>query len=147
MKKFELFNAQLEKFHGLLAEHRLVGEFRTNSYPIELVVKQDATASMQVEMFTDGDNVSSHDAKLVLTFPIAGIGVHFYGKFILTDDLLNKIKSHGKKLRDLYLQGFFATFKDSEPQYVDSAINEDASDFTEFFETDEGSDTDEASEE
>lgn len=145
MNKFELYNAQLEKFHGLLAEHRLVGEFRTTSYPIELEVKQDATASMQVEMFTDGDNVSSHDAKLVLTFPIAGIGVHFYGKFILTDDLLNKIKSHGKKLRDLYLQGFFATLKPKMPNYAESAISEvDGADFDEFLaDAKEGDEVDE----
>ena len=59
----------------------------------------------------------------------------------------------GKKLRDLYLQAFFATFKDGEPKYASSAVNEDdsegyefeedAADFAEFFETDE----DEASEE
>ena len=148
MNRFDLFNAQLAKFQSLLAENKLAGEFRTNEYPISLVVTPEQTDEAQMEMFaTETDGTSSKDAKLVLTFPITGIGVNFYGKFILTDDLLNKIKSHGKKLRDLYLQAFFATFKDSEPRYTSSAINEDepegdefetdAADFAEFFSADD----------
>ena len=158
MDRFKLFNAQMSKFQTLLADNKLAGEFRTSRYPIELEVYHDKESDAQIEMFdTEVDGVSSKDARLVLTFPIEGIGVHIYGRLIISDDLMNKIKSHGKKLRDLYLQAFFATFKDGEPKYASSAINEDdsegyefeedAADFAEFFETDEGSDTDEASEE
>lgn len=148
MDRFALFNAQMSKFQTLLADNKLAGEFRTAKYPIELEVYHDKESDAQMEMFdTEVDGVSSKDARLVLTFPLEGIGVHIYGRLIISDDLMNKIKSHGKKLRDLYLQAFFATFKDSEPRYTSSAINEDepagdefetdAADFAEFFSADD----------
>ena len=143
MNRFELFNAQLAKFQSLLAENELAGEFKTQRYPISLVITQEQSDEGQMEMFeTESDGVSSKDAKLVLTFPLEGIGVHVYGRLVLTDALMNKIKSHGKKLRDLYLQGFFATMKkDAEPELVNEDISEefeeDAADFAEFFSADD----------
>ncbi len=143
MNRFDLFNKQLTKFQSLLAENELAGEFKTQSYPISLVITQEQRDEAQMEMFeTESDGVSSKDAKLVLTFPLEGIGVHIYGRLVLTDDLLNKIKSHGKKLRDLYLQGFFATLKDSpELERGDENPSEefeaDMSDFDEFFSADD----------
>lgn len=143
MNKFDLFNAQLAKFQSLLAENELAGEFRTQSYPISLVITQEQSDEAQMEMFeVETDRVSSKDAKLVLTFPLGGIEVLVYGRLVLTDDLMNKIKSHGKKLRDLYLQGFFATMKkDAEPEPVNEDISEefeaDMSDFDEFFSADD----------
>lgn len=144
MNRFDSFNAQLGKFQSFLAENELVGEFKTTNYPISLSISQEQTEQGQIEMFdTETDGVSSKDAKLVLTFPIEGIGVHIYGRLVITDALMNKIKSHGKKLRDLYLQGFFATFKESapEPDRNDENVSEefeaDMSDFDEFFSADD----------
>lgn len=143
MNRFELFNAQLAKFQSLLAENELAGEFKTQRYPISLVITQEQSDEGQMEMFeTESDGVSSKDAKLVLTFPLEGIGVHVYGRLVLTDALMNKIKSHGKKLRDLYLQGFFATLKDSpEPESEEEnspeEFEEDSADFAEFFSAEE----------
>ena len=144
MNGFDLFNAQLAKFQSLLAENELAGEFKTQRYPISLVITQEQSDEGQMEMFeTESDGVSSKDAKLVLTFPLEGIGVHVYGRLVLTDALMNKIKSHGKKLRDLYLQGFFATLKDSpepdlnEDNTSEDDFEEDAADFAEFFSADD----------
>ena len=144
MNRFDSFNAQLGKFQSFLAENELVGEFKTTNYPISLSISQEQTEQGQIEMFdTETDGVSSKDAKLVLTFPIEGIGVHIYGRLVITDALMNKIKSHGKKLRDLYLQAFFATFKESapEPDRNDENSSEefeaDMSDFDEFFSADD----------
>lgn len=55
-----------------------------------------------------GDGVSSQDAMLVLTFPVGEIGVRVYGRLIIPDTLLSKIKNIGKKMRDLYLQADYA---------------------------------------
>jgi hypothetical protein len=143
MNRFDSFNAQLAKFQSLLAENELVGEFKTSNYPISLSITYEQTEQGQMEMFdTETDGVSSKDAKLVLTFPIEGIGVHVYGRLVLTDALMNKIKAHGKKLRDLYLQGFFATLKDApELEKGDENPSEDfeadMSDFDEFFSADD----------
>lgn len=143
MNRFDLFNAQLAKFQSLLAENELAGEFKTQRYPISLVITQEQSDEGQVEMFeTESDGVSSKDAKLVLTFPLEGIGVHVYGRLVLTDALMNKIKSHGKKLRDLYLQGFFATLKDTPElergdENPSEEFEEDAADFAEFFSADD----------
>lgn len=139
MNRFDLFNAQLAKFQSLLAENELAGEFRTQSYPISLVITQEQSDEAQMELFpAETEGTSSKDAKLVLTFPLEGIGVHVYGRLVLTDSLMNKIKSHGKKLRDLYLQGFFATLKDDarfgEPSAPsDDDFEADAAEFAEFF--------------
>ena len=133
MDRFKLFNTQLAKFQTLLADNNLAGEFRTSKYPIELEVSHDKDSDAQIEMFdTEVDGVSSKDARIILTFPLNGIGVHIYGRLVISDDLMNKIKSHGKKLRDLYLQAFFATLKDSGPTYASSAISEDESGADEF---------------
>jgi hypothetical protein len=143
MNRFELFNKQLAKFQEFLAANNLEGEFKTTRYPISLSITYEQTEQGQMEMFeTESDGVSSKDAKLVLTFPLEGIGVHVYGRLVLTDDLMNKIKSHGKKLRDLYLQGFFATLKDApEIEKGDENPSEefeaDMSDFDEFFSADD----------
>ena len=114
MNKFELFNEKLEKFKGMLAENGLVGEFRAEQYPIEIEVERDASAA-QIGMFSDkSKDAMFRETKIVLTFPVGAVGVHFFGKLVIADKTLNKIKSQGKKLHELYLQGFFAEMKEAE---------------------------------
>ena len=96
---------------------------------------------------TESDGVSSKDAKLVLTFPVAEIGVRVYGRFIISDSLMNKIKTHGKKLRDLFLQCEYAQRMSDvdkacdadEPtrEYSEDSEQEDSADFAEFFEAED----------
>lgn len=114
MNKFTLFDARLEKFKGMLAENGLVGEFRAEHYPIEIEVKRDASAA-QIGMFSDkSKDEMFRETRIVLTFPVGAVGVHFFGKLVIADKTLNKIKSQGKKLHELYLQGFFAEMKEAE---------------------------------
>lgn len=116
MNKFVLFNEKLEKFKGMLAENGLVGEFRAEQYPIEIEVKRNE-ASAQIGMFSDdSENPMFRETKIVLTFPVGAVGVRFFGKLVIADKTLNKIKSHAKKLHELYLQGFFAEMKEAEDE-------------------------------
>lgn len=146
--KFDIFNVQLTKFQEVLAEHQLTCEFRTDRYPIELEVKRDTEADNQGTLFNSSE-ASSADARLILTFFLTGVAVEIVGRFVISENLMNKIKSNGKKLRDAYLQAFFATFKDSDSAYSRSAIreiedDEFEEDMTEFedFLTDDTEDSD-----
>lgn len=109
MDEFKLYDEQLEKFQGILAENGLVGEILTQKYPIEVEVKRNPRDTMQVGLFKDAMEDTAHrETKLVLTFPIGETRIRFFGKLELKDKTLNKIKSNANKLRDLYLQGLFA---------------------------------------
>ena len=140
MDYFKEYNAQLGKLDALLAENNLVGKFNTNSYPMALTVSQDQSLEAQTALYEMCENgVSSRDAKLILTFPVAEIGVRVYGRFVISDALMNKIKTHGKKLRDLFLQCDFAmrmsnTEREAEPEeFIEEP---DTAEFDEFFEDD-----------
>jgi hypothetical protein len=109
MDEFKLYDEQLEKFQGILAENGLVGEILTQKYPIEVKVKRNPRDTMQLGLFKDAMEDTAHrETKLVLTFPIGETRIRFFGKLELKDKTLNKIKSNANKLRDLYLQGLFA---------------------------------------
>ena len=149
MKHFTEFNSQMSKLEGLLAEHKLIPVFKANSYPMTLTIVQDQSPEAQMELYeTSSSEVSSADAKLVLTFPIAEIGVRVYGRFIIADSLMNKIKAHGKKLRDLYLQCEYAQRMENadsiggdslDTEYSEETECDDSIDdeFAEFFEDDD----------
>ena len=140
MDYFKDFNTQMNKLNDLLAENNLICKFNANSYPMTLTISQDQSLEAQMELYSVEENgVSSKDAKLVLTFPVSEIGVRIYGRFIITDSLMTKIKGHGKKLRDLYLQSYFAmrmnnTEREAEPEeFIEEP---DTAEFDEFFEDD-----------
>ena len=117
MNAFELFNEQMEKFNGMLAENGLVGDFCAEKYPIEVEVKRNAVAAGQMRMFdNESEQTIYRETRIVLTFPVGAVGVHFVGKIAISEKTLNKIKSQAKKLHDLYLQGLFATLKADEDQ-------------------------------
>ena len=140
MDYFKEYNAQLNKLDALLAENNLIGKFNMNSYPMSLTVAQDQSLEAQTALYEmSEDGVSSRDAKLILTFPVAEIGVRVYGRFVISDALMNKIKTHGKKLRDLFLQCDFAMRmshgeRDAEPEEFIEEPN--TAKFDEFFEDD-----------
>lgn len=142
MDYFKEFNVQMNKLNDLLAENNLIGNFKANSYPMTLTISQDQSLDAQMELYAVEENgVSSKDAKLVLTFPVAEIGVRIYGRFIITDSLMTKIKGHGKKLRDLYLQCEYSmrmSHRDPEPDAEPTIdLAEDITDdFGEFFDED-----------
>ena len=109
MNYFEKFEAQEQKLENILEDKCLLHKFSTNTYPMYLTISQNQTPDAQMALYNnDTDGVSSQDAKLVLTFPVGEIGVRVYGRLIIPDQLLNKIKNCGKKMRDLWLQGDYA---------------------------------------
>lgn len=110
MGYFDKFEAQENKLAELLADENLLHVFRTDCYPLSLTVSQNQAPDAQMSLYAQSDDaVSSRDAKLVLTFPVGEIGVYVYGRLVISDALMNKIKNHGKKMRDLWLQANHAT--------------------------------------
>ena len=109
MGYFDKFDAQETKLENILEDKCLLHKFRADTYPMSLTITQNQDPEAQMEMYaTETDGVSSKDAKLVLLFPVGEIIVRMYGRLIIPDTLLNKIKNCGKKMRDLYLQGDYA---------------------------------------
>lgn len=109
MNYFEKFEAQEQKLENILDDKCLLHQFRTDTYPMYLTISQNQTPDAQMTLYNqDSSGVSSQDAKLVLTFPVGEIGVRVYGRLIIPETLLNKIKNCGKKMRDLWLQGDYA---------------------------------------
>lgn len=142
MKHFEQFNIQQKKLDELMAEHNLISTFRTDNYPMTLTITQDQSLDAQVALYEEEtDGVSSKDSKLVLTFPVGEIGVRVYGRLIISESLMNKIKAHGKKLRDLYLQCDYAARMVNSPTPAPTECNEadeDGTDeFDEFFDSED----------
>lgn len=109
MNYFDKFDAMDAKLENTLADKYLLHKFSADSYPMSLTITQNQTPDAQMALYEqDEDGVSSRDARLVLTFPVGEIGVRVYGRLIIPDALLSKIKNFGKKMRDLYLQGDYA---------------------------------------
>lgn len=109
MGYFDKFDAQEAKLENTLADKHLLHEFDATRYPMTLTITQNQAPDEQMALYDESsDGVSSQDAMLVLTFPVGEIGVRVYGRLIIPDTLLSKIKNIGKKMRDLYLQADYA---------------------------------------
>lgn len=143
MNYFEKFNAQSDKLAKIMDANDLLHTFNTKTYPITLTITQNQAPDAQMSLLENApeEGVSSQDARLVLTFPVGEIGVRVYGRLVIADTLMNKIMNHGKKMRDLWLQGYFAAqMASGNKQNTDTAAgdtDEQADgDFDEFFEDD-----------
>ena len=144
MSYFDKFEAQQAKLENTMEANGLLHKFCTDKYPMSLTISQNQAPEAQMALYEQdsGDGVSSRDAKLVLTFPVGEIGVRVYGRLIISDALMGKIKNHGKKMRDLWLQANFATSlmeerKKQNPEEPDAPVDEaPEGDFEEFFEDD-----------
>lgn len=145
MGYFDKFEAQETKLENILEDKGLLYQFRTYTYPMSLTISQNQDPSAQMELYsTETDGVSSKDAKLVLTFPVGEIGVRVYGRLIIPDTLLGKIKNCGKKMRDLWLQGDYARRMESVGRSTPE--EEDAYSFEERVEDDEENESEDAEE-
>lgn len=109
MSYFTKYAEQEERLNALLVKNKLLYNFSTQSYPITLTVFPDTTPDAQMAMFGKStDGVSSQDARLVFQFFVGEIGVRVYGRLVISDELMDKIKNQAKKMRDLWLQADFA---------------------------------------
>lgn len=140
MNYFEKFEAQEQKLENILEDKGLLHKFNTGFYPMTLTISQNQDPGAQMELYSnETDGVSSKDAKLVLTFPVGEIGVRVYGRLIIPDTLLGKIKNCGKKMRDLWLQGDYARRMEA----FTKPSEEDQEPLEESYERDEESDGEE----
>lgn len=74
-----------------------------------MTVGPNTALDAQMAMFeTASEGVSSQDAKIVFHFVVGEINVRMYGRFIISDALMSKIKGIANKIRDLWLMADFA---------------------------------------
>lgn len=109
MNYFKEFETISGKLNELLAENMLTYKFSTAAFPITLTISPDASMDAQMTMYEQSDDgMSSQDAKLVYSFKVNEIAVRVYGRLIITETLMNKIKSLAKKMHYVWLQCYFA---------------------------------------
>lgn len=135
---FDKYEVQANKMRNLMEENGLLHTFQTDRYPITMTVQPNNSASDQMQLFeTSTDGVSSQDAKLVLQFLVGDIVVRVYGRLVISDALMGKIKNQAKKMRDLWLQ---ADFAERLAQKSNESSTYDDDTFSEFFEDEEDED-------
>lgn len=103
---FSEFEVQQAKLEALLDDNNLLHEFATDAYPITLTIRPNVVPDAQMAMYAQAtDGMSSRDAKLVFQFLVGEINVRVYGRLIISDALMSKIKGQAKKMLLLWLQG------------------------------------------
>lgn len=109
MEYFTTYNMLKDKLDVLLNENHLRCKVDAHRYPFTLTITQDASPEGQIALFeTGGDKVSSRDSSLKLTLTLDGTEIQTEKRLVITDDLMNKIKSYAKKMHHEYLHGFYA---------------------------------------
>lgn len=136
---FSEFEAQQAKLEALLDDNNLLHEFVTDAYPITLLIRPNVVPDAQMAMYAQAtEGVSSRDAKLVFQFLVGEINVRVYGRLIISDALMSKIKGQAKKMLLLWLQGDHAA-RMEQLGYATQEAEDDGSnvtDFDEFYEAD-----------
>ncbi|MDY2970690.1 MAG: hypothetical protein SOR83_12060 [Butyricicoccus pullicaecorum] len=129
MEYFTTYNALKDKLDALLNDNHLRCKFDTHRYPITLTISPDASPEGQIALFETGsDKVSSRDASLKLTITLDGIEIQTKNRLVITDDLMNKIKSYAKKMHHEYLHGFYAEQTASNVLHFPEPDNAEADD-------------------
>lgn len=133
---FSEFETQQEKLEVLLEENDLLHEFDTERYPITLTIRPNAVPDAQMAMFARAtEGVSSSDARLVFQFLVGEINVRVYGRLIISDALMSKIKGQAKKMLLLWLQADHAArVEQSEYKPAEKSQDGSSGDFAEFYE-------------
>lgn len=133
---FSEFESQQEKLEMLLEENDLLHEFDTERYPITLTIRPNITPEAQMALFDRAaEGVSSRDAALVFQFLVAEINVRVYGRLIISDALMSKIKGQAKKMLLLWLQADHAArVEQSEYKPAEESQDGSSGDFAEFYE-------------
>lgn len=140
MNYFKTFQDQQDKLEKLMDENDLLHEFDAEHYPITLTIRPNVTPDAQMALFgraTEG--VSSRDAALVFQFLADEINVRVYGRLVISDALMSKIKGQAKKLLLLWLQADHAA-RMEQLGYATQEAEDDGSnvsDFDEFYDEQE----------
>ena len=109
---FSEFETQQEKLEVLLEENDLLHEFDTERCPITLTIRPHITPEAQMALFDRAaEGVSSRDAALVFQFLVAEINVRVYGRLVISDALMSKIKRQTTKMLLLWLHADHAAPK------------------------------------
>lgn len=129
---FSEFEAQQAKLEALLDDNNLLHEFATDAYPITLTIRPNVVPDAQMAMYSQAtEGVSSRDAKLVFQFLVGEINVRVYGRLIISDALMSKIKGQAKKMLLLWLQGDHAS-RMEQLGYATQEAEDDGSNVTDF---------------
>lgn len=133
-----------DKLSEILARNNLLFKLQTDKYPITLTVSQNQDVGAQMELYSNADgSVSSMDSVLRLIYKLDAVEVQTSGRLVISEDLMARIKSTGKKLYNAYLQAFFAEQRGAnskntpDPSSDNNDVEEEDTDFDEFYEDDE----------
>jgi len=96
-----------KKLQGICDEHNLVYKFRTDKYPIYLLVKTTGEMSGQMSLLeqNEDDGYISKDAELIFSYKNGDLSTAVRGStFRIKDTLFNNLKNLFKNMHFLWLQ-------------------------------------------
>lgn len=103
-----------DKLASLLDANNMIHTMDRSRYPITLTITQNKAVDAQMDLYAETESgISSRDSVLRLTFTLDGLEIQTDDRFVITDELLNKIKSAAKKLHAAYVHAFFAAAANS----------------------------------
>ena len=103
----DIFNDLYEKFMNICDANNLVGEFRTDGYPIVLTVRPDTDMDSQISMLEDEVGHNGKDSRVRFIFVDGRLIVKVQKDFTLSDALFGKLKNLAKKMHYAWLCGYF----------------------------------------
>lgn len=109
MDYFANFRALEDKLANLLDANNMMHNMKHDRYPITLTIMQNKAVDAQMELYSVAEgNVSSPESVLRFTFTLDGLEIQTDDRFVITDELLSKIKGQAKKLHAEYVHAYFA---------------------------------------
>ena len=109
MDYFANFRALEDKLENLLDANKMIHNIKHDRYPITLTIKQNKAVDAQMELYSEDEgNISSPESVLRFTFTLDGLEIQTDDRFVITDELLSKIKGQAKKLHAEYVHAYFA---------------------------------------
>ena len=102
-----------DKLAELLAEKNLLHVLDRSRYPITLTVTQNQTPDAQMEIWASADgSTSSRDSVLRFIFHLDDLEIQTSSRLVISDSLMNKIKTQAKKIHAAYVHAYFASTVD-----------------------------------
>lgn len=108
MKERRIYDEVETKLAAVCRKNRLLYRFSCGSYPLVLTVQPDASLDGQLSMLEMGGRPGSRGASIQFLFVDGGMLIRQNGPMKLDDKTMHKLTGLAKKLRDAWLQAFFA---------------------------------------
>ena len=114
MNERKIYDAAKTKLAAVCNENGLLYRFSRDSYPLVLTIQPDSSLDGQLSMLEAGGRPGSRGASIKFLFVDGEVLLRQDGPMELEGKVLTKLTNLAKKLRDAWLNVFFAEAKERE---------------------------------